>query len=909
VLYIAGFEFRKLIRGYFFIVMIAVSAVLSYFLGNFNSLIFGTEIYPVTYKIAGQVGFMFKVDLMIMIIFFSGNLIFAEKQYKVDEFIGTSPVRSFTLVLGKYFAIIMAAAVGLLLAIFTGIIIQSLGGYYHFEISQYLHTIFGRVFVDLCMFTAACFVIQLVSVNKYVGFVTSFLILVIVSFILGKLEFNNPMYLFNSDGPTTVYSDMNAYGHTNGIYYLFKLYWFTLLVVLFAAGMRFYLRGKEKGLGARFRFSKHDANGSLKLGAMLSLLFFLTVGSYIFYNLKVLNKIESETDREERAADFEKKYKHFEKTPQPRIVSSYVEADLFPYELGAKLRGYYYVKNKHTKPLDTLVVMSSDEIDLKKLETEIASKLFINDTIAGLRAYKLNKLLAPGDSMKLSFDIDYFEKGFSNEPKTDVVYNGTFINSGLLPAIGYNEQYELGENVARKKYGLRPKRRMALIDDTTAYANTYISKDADWINFECIVSTVPDQTAVAPGYLIKEYEKDGRKYFHYKMDSPILNFYSFLSARYAVKREKYNNVNIEVFYHPGHEYNVDRMISSVKKSLEYYEKSFSPYQHRQVRILEFPRYASFAQSFPNTIPYSEGIGFIARVDDSDPLSIDYPYYITAHEVGHQWWAHQVIGADVQGATLMSETMAEYSAMMVMEHRYGKEAMQKFLKYNLNRYLIGRTQESKKELPIMLSENQQYIHYNKGCLIMYALKDYIGEDSVNSALKRYIKKVGFQNPPYTTAKEFVSNMRLSTPDSMQYLIKDLFEDITVYENYVSDLSYSKQADGKYKVKLTVGFAKFKADSLGKSKPVDVNDWVDVGIFAEKTENGKKMDKEILLKKVKMDKPVKTFEFTIDAEPKSAGIDPYNKLIDRIPENNRCKFGTRPQPPDLNANSGNVSITIG
>jgi ABC-2 type transport system permease protein len=170
-------------------------------------------------------------------------------------------------------------------------------------------------------------------------------------------------------------------------------------------------------------------------------------------------------------------------------------------------------------------------------------------------------------------------------------------------------------------------------------------------------------------------------------------------------------------------------------------------------------------------------------------------------------------------------------------------------------------------------------------------------------------VGFQNPPYTTAKEFVSNMRLSTPDSMQYLIKDLFEDITVYENYVSDLSYSKQADGKYKVKLTVGFAKFKADSLGKSKPVDVNDWVDVGIFAEKTENGKKMDKEILLKKVKMDKPVKTFEFTIDAEPKSAGIDPYNKLIDRIPENNRCKFGTRPQPPDLNANSGNVSITIG
>ena len=90
------------------------------------------------------------------------------------------------------------------------------------------------------------------------------------------------------------------------------------------------------------------------------------------------------------------------------------------------------------------------------------------------------------------------------------------------------------------------------------------------------------------------------------------------------------------------------MIASVKASLDYFTKHFSPYQHRQVRIVEFPRYAAFAQSFPNTIPYSEGIGFIAKVDPDDPDDIDYPYYVTAHEVAHQWWAHQIIGADVQG---------------------------------------------------------------------------------------------------------------------------------------------------------------------------------------------------------------------------------------------------------------------
>jgi ABC-2 type transport system permease protein len=203
--------------------------------------------------------------------------------------------------------------------------------------------------------------------------------------------------------------------------------------------------------------------------------------------------------------------------------------------------------------------------------------------------------LQSGDSIKLEYVIDYFQKGwFSNDPKSDVVYNGTFINNSLLPTIGYNEGFELGENEARAKFNLKSKPRMANINDSVARENTYISSDADWINFECIVSTVPDQIAVAPGYLIKEYTKDNRRYFHYKMDCPILNFYSFLSARYEVKKDKYQDINIEIYYHKGHEYNLDRMINSVKKSLAYYEKSFSPYQHSQVRILEFPRYATFA---------------------------------------------------------------------------------------------------------------------------------------------------------------------------------------------------------------------------------------------------------------------------------------------------------------------------
>ena len=123
------------------------------------------------------------------------------------------------------------------------------------------------------------------------------------------------------------------------------------------------------------------------------------------------------------------------------------------------------------------------------------------------------------------------------------------------------------------------------------------------------------------------------------------------------------------------------MMKGMKSALEYCSTQFSPYQHRQMRIVEFPRIlGSFAQSFPNTVPFSEGVGFIADVDDSTKVGNDYHFYITAHEVAHQWFAHQVIGADVLGATVMSESLSEYVALKIIERVNGKNKMRKYPSY-------------------------------------------------------------------------------------------------------------------------------------------------------------------------------------------------------------------------------------
>ena len=366
-------------------------------------------------------------------------------------------------------------------------------------------------------------------------------------------------------------------------------------------------------------------------------------------------------------------------------------------------------------------------------------------------------------------------------------------------------------------------------DDPAGLAENGLAPDADFITFDAIVGTDDDQKAIAPGYLQREWSENGRRYFDYRMDSPILDFFAFQSARYAVKKESWKDVAIEIWYQPGHEYNLDRMFAATKAGLDYFTAAFGPYQHRQFRIIEFPRYATFAQSFPNTIPYSEGIGFIARVRDDDPEDIDYPYYVTAHELAHQWWGHQVPGGNVQGETMLVETLAQYSALMVMKQKYGAAKMQRFLRYELDRYLLGRSTEQKKELPLGRVENQDYIHYRKGSLVMYALADYIGEDNLNRAIRAYRDDWAFKGPPYSSASHLIAKIRAVTPPDLQYMIDDFFETITLYDNRALSATAKALGDGRYEVTLKVFAKKRKADALGKEDDAPLHDWIDIGVL--------------------------------------------------------------------------------
>jgi ABC-2 type transport system permease protein len=392
------------------------------------------------------------------------------------------------------------------------------------------------------------------------------------------------------------------------------------------------------------------------------------------------------------------------------------------------------------------------------------------------------------------------------------------------------------------------------------------------------VTTDADQTPIAPGYKISDVTKDGRRTAVFRTEAPILRFFSIQSARYAVKTERYKGVDLAVYHHPAHDMNTARIMSAMKLALDYGDANFSPYQFRQLRVLEFPDYARFAESFANTIPYSEGLGFIANYED--PEKIDLATYVTAHEVGHQWWAHQVIAADEQGSTLLVETLAQYTALMVMKHRYGPDMIRKFLKYELDTYLRDRGGDVLPEQPLATVENQGYIHYRKGALVMYRLQDEIGEDAVNRALRKMIARFAFKAAPYPTSNDLIAAIRSEAPADKQDLITDLFQRITLYDAKATRAESHRRADGRYDVTLTIEARKLYADGKGKETEAPLNEQLDVGVF--EIEPGKKgfaANKVLSLGRLPIHSGRQEITVTVARAPKFAGVDPYNKLIDR------------------------------
>jgi len=846
---------------------------------------YGTADWPLTQTMVELIVDATGLLFIIITTYYCAEVVWRERSAGIGDIVDSLPVSNMVFWLSKLTAVWLLMAVLYGVFMLTTLSYQLLNGMQTLDLSQYALRLGYFQLLPAMMLVVLAFVIQVLSPNKYIGMLI-FVVFVITTLVLDSWGFSHRMFHFGLS-PAAPFSDLNRFGWTLESHSWYMLYWAGLVLLLFVLGYGFYQRGPAQSLQNRSRLFRYQIGMQGQLTIVLGLLLFAGAGSWIHYNTRVLNQFSTADERMDIQADYEKTMKKHQ--DDPILVATDVKAtvDIEPEQRLVRATVVQQMSNKFSTPIKKMLV------HLPQYSREVTVKVPGGTLSAVDKRFNTAWLefalpLAPGAVTTVEISLIRQTLGFvDSNVDTSLVENGTFINNAeLLPQFGYQPGMELQDRHERNKRDLAPVQRAYKLEDSSRYNESGFGRGEDFIQFEMTLSTAPDQIAIAPGYLQKEWQDNGRRYFHYKMDKPMFNFYSFLSARLAVKKELHQGVSMEVYYHPDHHWNVDRMLMSLKDSLDYFNQAFGPYQHQQLRIIEFPGYRQFAQAFANTVPYSEQIGFISDLRDED--EIDMPYYVTAHEMAHQWWGHQVGSANVQGSAVIPETLAQYSALRVMEQKYGEVKLRKFLKYELDRYLRDRGNERVEEMPLLRAENQGYIHYRKGSVVMMSLKDRLGVAVLDQNLKNFLQEFQYKQTPYPTTLDLVRHLKAGVSAQDQAFIDDLFVNITLYDLRLKEAKREELPDGQLKLTLTIHAAKLTADGKGVETEQPLSELVDIGVFDQDPDDFSQQPKQLYFQKHLLKSGENTLEIIVSKEAKFVGVDPLIKLIDRDAADNIYKL---------------------
>ena len=837
--------------------------------------------WPLTIRVIEQMMIALATPVVFVIMsVYAGELVWKDREVHVADIADAAPVPEGVALFGRFLALIAILAMYQAALMLGGIVYQVIHGYYRFEIGLYLRILHGLNLIDLALLAALAMTIHIIVNHKYLAHV---IILLACASPIALRSFNlvrHNLLLYGGD-PGWIYSDMNGFGPFIGPFMWFQLYWAAWALLIAIVGAVLWVRGAETGVRRRLNLARERFSGPVARAAGVAVVLIVALGGFIFYNTNILNDYVAGDEADAKQAEYEKRYGRYENIPQPSITAAQLRVEIHPDDQAVDLRGSYELVNRSDVAIDSIHIVLSPEIEARSLSFDRASTAVLLDKELSYRIYAIAPPLEPGDSIQLGFDVAFRQRGFPNGGvQTDVVGNGAYFNRMWLPFIGYQGMFELSDNEARKLFGLAPHPPMPGPGDVDART----ARAEEDVSVAMIIGTPADQVAITPGVLRRSWTDNGRRYFQYETERPHELSANVFSGKWAVREDRWRDLPLRIFYHPTHSFNIDRVMESMKASLEYYTTNFGPYLDSHLRTIEIPRYGRFGRAHFNTTAFTEdGFLFLEREDE-----MNMTFHGNAHEVAHQWWGGMVSGAPVRGHGFLSESLANYSAMMVTEKTHGEEAAQRTYDFQMDRYLRQRGNFA--DVPVLEVSDQPPIAYGKGAVALYQLRSHVGEAAMNTALSRYFSK--FANTGlHPTSLDLYAELRAVTPDSLQYLLTDLFETVTMWDVRTTRAVVSPGGDGSYAVTLEVVAKKTRADSAGKETEVPMNDLVEIGVFA--AGEGETRGDALYLQRHRIRSGAQTIRITVPREPARAGIDPDGKMIDRQRDDNVVEVKASPR----------------
>lgn len=876
----ASMEARYVLRSPVFAILLLIA--LAFTLPGLLSVsgFMDVPLHPLTFVGIPVLQASFDTLLIAVAAFYGGELVWRERERRIDEIIDTAPLPEWALMLPKMLGLAMVLLAVLLVGTAVGLLVQWLDGSVALAPGEYLLWYVLPSGVDTVLIAVLAVFVQALGPGKYAGWGIMFLYVVLR--IFGpSLGLEHPLLIYGATPPVAL-SDMAGLSNAWKAAWWFRLFWAAAAMLLLVAVQLLWARGTETRLRPRLRRLPARLRGGTGPVAAGAAALLALSGGWIVYNTAVLNHFRSSSEEQAYLAAYEKRFLPYAALPQPSVREMQLKVDLYPADLRAEVNGRYRLVNETVKVIDEVHVRLLDRT-LNLVSLELSGAELVRDEPAfGYRIYRLARPIQPGEARTLAFRTVREQVGFrASAAETALAPGGTDLNAfELTPRIGMSDAGLIEDPAVRRRYGLPVQRPLPRLDDLAA-TRVAPGGDGGWTRTDITVSTPAVQIPVAPGAKVAERVANGRRTVRFVSAAPIKNFFSIQSAPYWVARRNGAGVAQEVYFHPGHDWNVARILRAMGAATDYYSRAFGPYQFSTLRIAETPAWRrDGGQAFPGGIAMGETGAF--AMDMRGAEGFDMVSMLVAHEVAHQWWGHQVVGARMQGAGMLSETLAQYSALMVMKRMYGEESIRPFLQFQLDRYLAGRRTQVLAEAPLVAVEpSQQHIAYGKGALVMYLLQQRMGEAAVNRALARFLARYRFAGPPNPRSLDLVAFLRAEARSPRdQALITDLFERITLYDLAVQAPTAKRRADGRWDVAVPVTGRKLYADGRGREREAPLEEPVAIGLFTADPRTERLDRTSIVAAEVR---PIRSgpqvVHFVTNRRPSYAAVDPDGLYIDR------------------------------
>lgn len=862
-------DFKSTLKSIPFLALLIIWIVLLWF--SFNYATNGVEVYgsryPTTDLLLGLIIEILPVFGLLLVVFYSGELIWKSRSFKFNGIIDATPVQNSVFYSAKIVVLALIPMVLILVAIVTGILFQLSNGYFNVNISLYLSTFYYGG-IQLVLYTIFCLFVQSMVANKYLGMVIAGFVIILFGPLSSSIGLEHPLLLFNNvPSMARAYSDFTGYGH-----YISKFNWMTLHWTLFS-GLFVLLSYKFWKRGSTSNF-KTKTNWSFKEKIVLTGLLFLfsSTGGYIFYNTNSVNTYTASDEAYDFNENYERKYKKYDDLTVPKLVSVSTKMELYPSKSSYSVLAESSIENTSTMPMNEIFVTAKTPLSYLKIENSIQ---VFHDSILHTYLFKLKTPLLPSQRLKIGYQVHKASTAFAVD--NAIAKNGTYIKSAQFsPFLGYVNRYEIRDPYERERRGLPVLETNAITD---VHLNKHTKFNFENVSFETIISTDIDQTAFSSGTLIKQWKTEERNYYHHKSEGKIDHLVAYFSGKYQLEKVTYRGVNIELYYLPEHYRNVSEMIKVTKATIDYCTDNFGAYPHKYLRIGEVSTFAgSNGQAMPGVISINERI-FKKSIENSESFNV--VARVLVHEISHQWWGLLLTPKKIEGALFISESFAKYSETVILEKLYGKEMVNRLSAYTIRKYFTGRSRASIEEPALYITGQQQYLGYSKGAIVLNAIRELIGETALNKALKSLITK--HNKEATATSLNFLEALYAVAPKENHALINDWIKRVITYEIGVKTATYKALKNNRYEINIIISAQRYETNKNGTEDKIDLNEFIQVGIYEQHqkqfTENETLYLKPHLINAEEM-----AFSIVVNHIPKYIAIDPSYTRLDRNISNN-------------------------